>query len=181
MAFLRTSPPTLEEEGLQSFDSGVDPAEYEERLGRISLARGLKKYRGGVQISQVIMAKMMGVSKRSYIDYEHNGRAVPSSALVELLAHTNLDMNELFFGEEKPIQDHRLEETAMQAFRLMERLRGNYPDISEALLQKGAATYCRYFSPAKPINPDALTDIMNSIFYEKFKTDELNDSTKFTP
>lgn len=171
MPIIEGPPPSTEEEELHEFEMGNDPAIFEANKERISLARGLKKFREEKRISQILMAKMMDVSKRSYIDYERHGRSVPSAALANLLAHTELDMNELFTGQPMPVGAHFRQQTAMQSFNIYDRLKKLHPDVDEPTLREGTSTYCAYFDPSDPFNQYALIDIMNSIFYERQQDD----------
>lgn len=93
-----------QEERDQAFLSERHHPDAEARAAKISVSRGLKQERGRLRISQSAMAELMGVSKRSYIDYEVHGRAVPSAALSALTAQTGVDMNQLFFGEKAPVE-----------------------------------------------------------------------------
>lgn len=161
------TPHSEEDDAVHDFDTFTDPSEIEDSLKRISVARGLKRFRENHQIYQVVMAKMMGVSKRSYIDYERHGRSVPSAALAKLLAHTGLDMNVLFSGKAAPVEGYYRQQVAMQAFQLLERLKADYPEVDMKTLQEGAAIYCNYFSPSDPFNKDAMDDVMQSIFYKQ--------------
>ncbi|PWU18664.1 MAG: XRE family transcriptional regulator [Bdellovibrio sp.] len=52
-------------------------AEIEKRYGRLTFGRLLKSHREGEELSQVVMAEKLGLSKQSLNDLEH-GRKIPS-------------------------------------------------------------------------------------------------------
>lgn len=169
MAFKHTPPLSPEEErDLAVLGEGQHP-DAAARAARISVSRGLKQERSRLGISQSAMAELMGVSKRSYIDYEVHGRAVPSSALSALTAQTGVDMNALFFGEKAPVDGRYRERSFQSGLRAFEALKRLYPDVSETTLHEGAAAWCHYNEPDKPINEALLKELMEAIFYRHFK------------
>ncbi len=142
------------------------------RAAKISVCRGLKLERSRLGISQSAMAELMGVSKRSYIDYEVHGRAVPSAALSALTAQTGVDMNQLFFGEEAPVKGWYRERTYKAGIRALDTLRRLYPDIDASTLHQGAAAWCYYAEPDQPLDEALLKELMEAIFYRQFKEGE---------
>lgn len=141
--------------------------EYNVRLASISLAKGLKNFRAENDLSQAQMAKLMSVSKRSYLDYERSDRSVPSAALVELVAWSDVDLNLLFRGAERPVTSQYRVSVIRQARAVEKIVRGFGENYDNATIQEAVETYLGYFEPTAPIDRSMLGDILNSIAYEK--------------
>jgi len=75
----------------------------QERFEKVRPDIGLKFFRSWKGLSQVEMATVMDVSRRSYIDYEHGEKPVPSVALARLLSKFDCDLNVLFTQHPAPI------------------------------------------------------------------------------
>ena len=160
------TPHSEEDDAVHDFDTFTDPSEIEDSLKRISVARGLKRFRENHQIYQVVMAKMMGVSKRSYIDYEHNGRAVPSSALSKLLAHTGLDLNELFTGKPQPVTSATLRAIVRKSISIEKILSNRDDKLDPSIIEEAARKYIDYFGTDGSIDIKKLDDLVSSILYQ---------------
>lgn len=146
--------------------------DLEARAAKISVSRGLKQERDRLGISQAAMAELMGVSKRSYIDYEVHGRAVPSAALSALTARTGVDMTELFFGERAPVEGWYRERSFKMGLHALDTLQRLYPDVDASTLREGAAAWCYYNEPDLPLDEALLKELMEAIFYRQFKEGE---------
>lgn len=171
MALKHTPPLSPEEEhDLAVLGEGQHP-DAAARAARIPVSRGLKQERSRLGVSQSAMAELMGVSKRSYIDYEVHGRAVPSAALAALTAQTGVDMNELFFGEKAPIKGWYRQRSFISGLRALEVLKRLYPDVDEPTLQEGAAAWCEYNEPDEPLDESLLGELMDAIFYRRYRED----------
>lgn len=166
----KPSPPTdPQKEQDQAVLSERNHPDAEARAAQISVSRGLKQERTRLGISQLAMAELMGVSKRSYIDYEVHGRAVPSAALAALTSQTGVDMNELFFGEKATVEfDYRMK-TFQSGLLALEALRQIYPDVDNSTLEEGAARWCGYHEPEEPLDRYLLEELMEAIFYRRYK------------
>ena len=109
---------------------------------------------------------MMGVSKRSYIDYEHNGRAVPSSALSKLLAHTGLDLNELFTGKPQPVTSATLRAIVRKSISIEKILSNRDDKLDPSIIEEAARKYIDYFGTDGSIDIKKLDDLVSSILYQ---------------
>lgn len=69
------------------------------RFDEVPSSSKLEIYRKKYRITQSKMAKMMGVSKRSYCDYESGQTPIPFDTLRKLAETTDLDFNELIIGD----------------------------------------------------------------------------------
>lgn len=104
MAFsLSASEKWDDKEYYQMLGEQMEAADEQERFEKVRLDIGLKKFRLSKDLSQVEMAAVMGVSRRSYIDYEHGEKPVPSVALARLLSKFDCDLNVLFTQQPAPI------------------------------------------------------------------------------
>jgi len=158
-----------DETRIQDEVNALEQYEYEMRKQAISIPKGLREFRSRHGLSQEQMAKLMQVSKRSYLDYERGERSVPSAALVELVARTDLDLNELFRGNPLAVpvkykQDfYRFSKAVEQVIYELE------PDIDKKTFGETTDRYLASFEPDDPIDRSMLADIICSIHYRNFR------------
>ncbi len=61
----------------------------------------IKKVRAEANFSQEKLAELVGVSKKTIVNYENGSSDVPYSNLLKIAEVCNIDKNWLFFGEDK--------------------------------------------------------------------------------
>ncbi|MCA3437098.1 MAG: helix-turn-helix transcriptional regulator [Rhodobacter sp.] len=76
--------------------------EREHRLARCRPHDGLKRIRKDNKRSQAEMANLLGVSRRTYQDFENGKRAIPSDVIALIHGHFDCDLHQLFTGSPMP-------------------------------------------------------------------------------
>jgi len=107
MAVFQFRPSPFSDEELAEIDRirlglALTQQDREDRINRfdeVPSSSKLETYRKAHRVTQSKMAKMMGVSKRSYCDYESGQTPIPFKALRKLAETTDFDFNELIVGD----------------------------------------------------------------------------------
>lgn len=134
--------------------------EYELRTRKTPVCDGLKEFREQNGLSQAEMAKLMSVSKRSYIDYEHGARAASSDAISELSAWSDIDLNELFRGEKEAIAKVKIEGLIEKLFQILSDFGALREGLKTEILEKCLIEYLTTRSTEVDIDRQALKGIM---------------------
>ena len=102
-----------------------------ERYEKIRPDIGLRIFRKKKKLTQIEMSKIMGVSRRTYIDYEHGERAISSIALSLLLVEFDCDLNLLFKQEHSPPSPEQAQKYAQLADQIFTDLQSRFDGLSD--------------------------------------------------
>lgn len=155
-------PPMTELHGLSPDEEEALAAQLaEERRDQIRPHIGLKNLRSRAGISQVNMAKKMGVSRKSYQLYENGGLPIPSDKIARVIAYFDVDIRELFYG--KPfVADRSIKmDSAKTGIEAFVTLLGEHSDrfgtkLDDEEMKRVAMVYVRQHEPGEKLDSEDL-------------------------
>jgi transcriptional regulator with XRE-family HTH domain len=124
--------------------------EREHRIARCKPHDGLKRIRKEHKRSQAEMADLLGVSRRTYQDFENGKRAIPSNVIALLHGHFDCDLHQLFTGSPVPTPRKERASYAIAALNAIFALRSRFgEEISEEKLRQYATLTAELTEPGE--------------------------------
>lgn len=132
-------------------------AELNRNLSQMAPHIGLKKVRHALGKTQIEMAGIMSVSRRSYIDYEHGAKPIPSTPIMRLKALYYIDLNKLFLGLEPDISQDYPTEIIASFRKVFQYFSQTYAEASPTDVMDMAVVFLKSAPDPKNVNMDELT------------------------
>lgn len=132
----------------------------------------LKAYRREQKYSKAAMARMMGITARSYYGYEDGVRSIPSQALINLHAFTGCDLNEVLLGGTHDQNNRHGELKVAETIRVFLYLSKAHGNLSIDAKHNITAEVLSQFSPPTPSTVDVIERAVST--FAKNREDEVS-------
>lgn len=135
--------------------------------------QNLRRFRKSKRLTQDEIAKLLGIGRRTYQQYEDGTRSLTLPAMIKLAIWLDCDLNELVTGEIRPLplnQRAAIANNAIEGFRLLQH---EFHDLSISEVQRravGAAAISignrDYHYDLSDLSLEVATDLMQQDTYD---------------
>ncbi|NBB81668.1 MAG: helix-turn-helix domain-containing protein [Verrucomicrobia bacterium] len=146
---------------------------FQRRLEALQPHRGLKRLRAELGASQAEMARICGVTRRTFQFYESGEKPVPSSVVCKLAATYSFDIHVLFSG--RPHSDNlRVQtNTAELVSKVILLLVDKHPQMTISEMQRVAMEFARTHRNTRDVSYPELIDSIRVATGDEYVKDEV--------
>lgn len=140
----------------------------------VSASKKLELFRVNCGITQDTMCRYMGVSKRSYCDYESGETRIPFKALLKLAETTDFDFNELIVGDKDRVGAAYRRKVVDMAKRIVSYCLENAEELSVTQMFFVAESYVAEFGVREDLWFAWIDDRIQSVIRDPKTDEEIN-------
>jgi len=133
-----------------------------ERRKQFDVARGLRSLRLQLHFTQAEMAKVIGVSMRTYAAYENADRDVPSGAIAEIFSRFDVNLHTLLTGEAETPQEKMA--FCDYVFEVMDTVVHRFPDLDQNEAKAMTRQYIKYAELGEQVDGGKLLQCYDVLF-----------------
>ncbi|MHA6266480.1 helix-turn-helix domain-containing protein [Aliiroseovarius sp. CAU 1755] len=163
------------ERQLEMEHQAIQKAKLAARLDTFRPHEGLQNLRKELGVSQEVLARSAGVTRRSYQFYESGQKQIPSGVLARLAATYQFDLHRLFTGTAHSDNLQIRTKTAKLAAEVIEHLseRFSEPSMEMNEMQRIAMEYVRSHPLGTEVSRGDIFDTIRIVTGDKYLREEV--------